>query len=315
MPRRRRGLIRNSRRSAATKDLAVSALSVFVSFLLPTAAQAAPSYILQLARIDGGSTGKGYAKWLDVESCDFDISAESTPCNGSGAPQFPNFSFTQCIHSARTKIFELLVTGSSVASAVLDVVGLGIEIPSKLSSFAVRDLRCDSFQRIGAEPGLPLECEAFSFATIGLQTFEKDSQETGKPVTRVTWDLKLAAPASPTPLPASALLLTGLLSLFGTARVARAVGANSCATEATRRAPRCCDPARPAGIHPLRKAALRSAHPREPPLAARDPVRAALIVRSGKNSDTMTHRRWLCMVPVAARSHQLPSRPGKSFRA
>jgi len=197
VPRRRRCLIRNSRRSAATKGLAASALSVLVSFLLPAAAQAARSYILQRARIDGGSTGKGYAKWLDVESCDFDISTQSTPCNGSGAPQFRNFSFTQCIHSARPKIFKLLVTGSSVASAVFEVVGLGIEIPSKLSSYAVRDLRCESFQRIGAEPGLPLESVAFSFATIGLQTFEKDSQETSKPATRFTWDLKLAVPASP----------------------------------------------------------------------------------------------------------------------
>jgi len=213
------------------KNMPFSTLSLLASLLLPTAAQASPSYFLQLAGIDGGSTVKGYEKWIDVESYVFDITMEpSSGDGGVGTPLFSDFFFEKNIDSASTKIFEHLVTGSLVASAVFEVVELGIKLPTRLITYSFTDLRFESFQHTGSEPGLPIESVAFSFATIGLQTFGKDALGGSKPVSNFTWDLKQAAavggdavPTSPTPLPASTLMLcTGLLTLAGTARVARA---------------------------------------------------------------------------------------------
>lgn len=201
-------------------------LSAALPFLLATApVLAASSYFLQLAGIDGDSTVKGYENWIEVESYAFEIGMETgSGDTSSRAPTFSDFSFGKHVDGASTQIFEHLVTGTLIASAVFEVVEAGAKLPTRLITYSFKDVLFESLEHAATGNAPPLELVAFSFAEIGLQTYVKGSTGGSKPAQNFTWDLRAAAPAdaapaTATPLPASALLLlSGLLVLADAAR-------------------------------------------------------------------------------------------------
>ncbi len=211
-------------------------LSPALTFLLASApALAASSYFLQLAGIDGDSTVKGYENWIEVESYALEIGMETGSGDASSrTPTFSDFSFGKYVDGASTQIFGHLVTGTLVASAVFEVVETGVKLPTRLITYSFTDVLFESLEHAATGNAPPLELVAFSFAEIGLQTFAKDSTGGSKPAQSFTWDLRAAAqadaaPATATPLPASALLLlSGLLILADAVRRRGALDARRC---------------------------------------------------------------------------------------
>jgi type VI secretion system secreted protein Hcp len=212
------------------KRMTVTVFSALLCLAIAAPARAAFDYFLQLKGIDGESTVKGYEKWIEVDSYLFDVTNAATSSGSGGASgkvTFQDFYFNKRVDSASADIFEFLVTGKHIASAVFDVVDVDGKTPRKLISYSFTDVLLTSLQHSGAEPGQPSESVAFRFDKIEVQSYSQDPKGGSNPGSSFKWDLKAnvagdAVPATPVPEPSTWLTLAaGLLILAGGSRITR----------------------------------------------------------------------------------------------
>lgn len=206
-------------------------VSCMLLCLAAAPAHAAFDYFLKLEGIDGGSTVKGYEKWIEVDSYLFDVANITSGSGGGGTSSritFQDFSFNKEVDLASARIFEYLVTGKNIESAKFEVVQTDGKIADRLITYAFSDVLFTSFVNTGAEPNRPTESVAFRFDQIELTTYTQDPKGgISKPGASIKWDLKKnavadAVPTSPVPEPSTWLTLAaGLLIVAGGSRIAR----------------------------------------------------------------------------------------------
>lgn len=213
-----------------TTFFAAIAFAVLGAFTLN--AQASSVFFLHIDGIDGESTDKAHAGWIDINSFSWGLGNSV-----GGNPVFSRFSWTQGIDKSVVPLFMGVASGKHFKDATLDAVKAGGDGLAKMYfQMKFDNVQLTKLDMSGAGSAIAVNAAFEDYSRVTM-TY-KPQLPTGQfgPAIIGGWDLSggnttffgnplalegliLVAPGNPVPVPAAAWLMgSGLLGLVGVAR-------------------------------------------------------------------------------------------------
>ena len=204
-------------------------------------AQASSVFFLHIDGIDGESTNKAHAGWIEIQSFSWGLSNSLGGGGGGGGgaskPTFSPFAWTQGIDKSVVPLFMGVASGKHFKNATLDAVRQnGSGLASTYFQMKFDDVLLTKMDMSGTDSAITVNAafEDYSRVTMTYKPQLPDGR-LGPAITG-GWDLSggnttffgnplalegliLVAPGNPVPVPAAAWLMgSGLLGLAGVAR-------------------------------------------------------------------------------------------------
>jgi type VI secretion system secreted protein Hcp len=142
---------------------------------------------------DGESLRKGHEKWIEVQSWDWEIEAESSESPGGGSVATPRPGVLRWSHrydTASSFLLRSLITEITVPKAQLQVYRPGAKgLDVLYLTVTMEDVRILGLANTAVDDGTTQQQVTMEFATVTLEYRHQSPSGTAGAVQTLTWDV------------------------------------------------------------------------------------------------------------------------------